>query len=77
MYVYRNTNPAASSKRVYTVGFFDTEREWIEESTATSSEQAAQRVNYLNGGLPCSLTDLMEAWLDSELGLRDKTKHDV
>jgi len=44
-YVYINSEPG-----LYTVGFYDPNGKWIAESDHTSSESAAQRVHWLNGG---------------------------
>ena len=46
MYVYRQFKDAG----VWTVGFYDPEGEWIPESDHTTTEDAAARVHYLNGG---------------------------
>ncbi len=45
MYVYLN-----SYKGLWTVGFYSPNGEWIPESDWKSSEQAAARVSWLNGG---------------------------
>lgn len=45
MYVY-----IKSESRLWTVGHYDPNGKWIPESDHSSSEEAAQRVNYLNGG---------------------------
>lgn len=34
----------------HTVGFYTPDGEWVPESDHTTTEQAASRVNYLNGG---------------------------
>ena len=71
MYVYRKLGSKKS------VGFFDLHGTWIEESSVDDVEVAAARVSYLNGGLPSTLIDLMEAWLGGELDERDRTKYDI
>ena len=45
MYVYIKSEP-----NLWTVGFYAPDGEWIPESDHASSESAAQRVHYLNGG---------------------------
>ena len=45
MYVYIKSEPG-----LYTVGFYDPKGNWIAESDHESSESAAARVAYLNGG---------------------------
>ena len=44
-WVYKRTEPG-----LYTVGFYDPNGKWYTESDWPSSEEAAQRVHYLNGG---------------------------
>jgi hypothetical protein len=38
------------SDRLYTVGFYDPTGKWQPESDHETSEDAAKRVHYLNGG---------------------------
>lgn len=45
MYVYLHTGLNS-----WSVGFYDPNRKWIEESIHPTSEDAAARVHYLNGG---------------------------
>jgi hypothetical protein len=45
MYVYIRSEP-----QLYTVGFYDPNGKWISESDYDTSEEAAKRVHYLNGG---------------------------
>ena len=45
MYVYLQPEPG-----VFTVGFFNPQGVWHPESDHTSTDAAAARVNYLNGG---------------------------
>lgn len=45
MYVYIKTE-----RHLYTVGFFAPDGTWIAEGDYASSDEAAQRVAYLNGG---------------------------
>jgi hypothetical protein len=45
MYVY-----IRSESQLWTVGFYNPDGEWIPESDWDSPEDAAKRVNYLNGG---------------------------
>jgi len=45
MYVYKQTEPG-----LWTVGFFDPAGQWHAESDHSTSEAAAERVRYLNGG---------------------------
>ncbi len=47
MYVY-----IRSELRVFTVGFYDPSGQWHPESDHDTSETAAQRVAWLNGGNP-------------------------
>lgn len=44
-WVYVRTEPG-----VWTVGFFDPKGEWHVDADFPSSEKAAERVHYLNGG---------------------------
>ena len=46
MYVYQKFAEAG----VWTVGFYDPTGQWYAESDHTTSEDAAARVHYLNGG---------------------------
>lgn len=39
-----------SEPNLFTVGFYTPNGEWMPESDHSSSEEAAKRVNYLNGG---------------------------
>ncbi len=48
MYVYRRQKQ--SDCCLFTVGFYTPEGEWIPEEDCFSKEEAARRVNYLNGG---------------------------
>lgn len=45
MYTYKQTEPG-----LWTVGYYDPPGKWIPESDHDSREDAAKRVNYLNGG---------------------------
>jgi len=45
MYVY-----IKSERQLYTVGFYSPDGKWNPESDYDSSEKAAERVHYLNGG---------------------------
>jgi hypothetical protein len=45
MYVYIKSEP-----NLWTVGFYKPDGEWVAESDWSSSEEAAERVHYLNGG---------------------------
>lgn len=45
MWVYKRTE-----SQLWTVGFYDPYGNWEPESDWDSSEEAAGRVNYLNGG---------------------------
>jgi hypothetical protein len=45
MYVYKKTEP-----QLWTVGFYAPDGKWEAESDHSSPEEAAARVNYLNGG---------------------------
>ena len=45
MYVYIESEPG-----LWTVGFYDPTGEWVPESDQESTEAAAARVSYLNGG---------------------------
>lgn len=44
-YVYIQSEPG-----LWTVGFYDNKGEWEPESDHNTSEKAAERVHYLNGG---------------------------
>ena len=45
-YVYIQSEPG-----LWTVGFYNPDDEWIPESDHDNKQEAAERVNYLNGGL--------------------------
>lgn len=45
MYVYKQSEPG-----LFTVGFYAPNGEWIPESDHDTTESAASRVHYLNGG---------------------------
>jgi len=45
LYVYIN-----SEEGLWTVGFYNPKGEWVPECDCCSKEEAAARVNYLNGG---------------------------
>jgi len=47
MYVYFRTE---TNPDLYTVGFYDPNGKWQTESDHETRDEAAQRVNYLNGG---------------------------
>lgn len=49
MYIYRS-HPCDISQ--WAVGFYDPTGAWIEESLWSTSEEAAGRVHWLNGGDP-------------------------
>jgi hypothetical protein len=49
VYIRTESGPAHS---LYTVGFYDPDGKWHPESDHGDSEDAAQRVHYLNGGSP-------------------------
>lgn len=48
-YVYIQSEPEGISPPLYTVGFYRGE-EWVSESDWPTAEEAAERVNWLNGG---------------------------
>lgn len=48
VYIHSETTP--EGKYVYTVGFYGRAEKWHAESDHTNSEDAARRVNFLNGG---------------------------
>jgi hypothetical protein len=50
-----------SANGLYTVGFYRPDGSWEAESDFESIEQAAARINYLNGGLGESLESLVRA----------------
>jgi hypothetical protein len=50
-WVYLNSEP-----QLWTVGFYDSNGEWHPESDHASEQEAALRVNFLNGGNADSLT---------------------
>ena len=39
-----------SESQLWTVGFYDPQGKWVPESDYGSTEEAAKRVHYLNGG---------------------------
>ena len=45
MYVYIMSEPG-----LYTVGFYDPKGKWHSDSDHSSTDEAAKRVHYLNGG---------------------------
>jgi hypothetical protein len=45
MYIYIRSEPG-----LWTVGFYTPTGEWVPESDHATSEEAARRVHYLNGG---------------------------
>jgi hypothetical protein len=45
MYVYKQTEP-----NLWTVGFYTPDGKWIPESDHDNTDDAAERVHYLNGG---------------------------
>lgn len=53
MWVYRKS-PYANAGKPWLVGFYDPSREWHEDSAHATREAAAERVNYLNGGIRSS-----------------------
>jgi hypothetical protein len=50
MYVYKRTE--FSPYCLYTVGFYEPNGKWIPESDHETSEAAAERTAWLNGGRP-------------------------
>lgn len=53
MYVYVQSEFAGrdgATNNLFTVGFYDPKGEWHPDSDHVSSEEAAKRVAYLNGG---------------------------
>ena len=48
MYVY-----IRSETNLWTVGFYNPDGKWVPESDWESTEKAAERVHYLNGGETC------------------------
>jgi len=51
MFVYKKTEEACGSfAGLWTVGFYHPSGEWEPESDHESSEEAAKRVSWLNGG---------------------------
>ena len=63
MYVYIESehNPEGS---LWTVGFYDPNGKWIPESDHNTSEKAARRVAWLNGGqqgLPASFGEALNS----------------
>jgi hypothetical protein len=47
MWVYIQSEPG-----LYTTGFYDPQGVWHSDQDFSSSEEAAHRVNFLNGGTP-------------------------
>jgi len=45
MWIYRQTEP-----NLYTVGFYDPDGKWHADTDWRTSEEAASRCRYLNGG---------------------------
>ncbi len=55
-YVYLTTpNGADAGRDLHTVGFYDPDGKWHPESDHTHKEEAAKRVNFLNGERPREL----------------------
>ena len=50
MYVYKQSEPG-----LWTVGYYDPSGGWIPESDHNNPDEAAKRVNYLNGGKNVSI----------------------
>jgi hypothetical protein len=50
MWVYLKTESGSYSTGLWTVGFYDPEGRWHAESDYDNREEAAARVNWLNGG---------------------------
>ncbi len=57
MYIYIYCNYA----KVYTVGFYSPDGKWNPESDWFTSEDAAKRVHYLNGGSDADSTNRRDA----------------
>lgn len=51
MYIYRQQEQIESKPSMYTVGYYNPNGEWKVESDQYSTDDAAARVNYLNGGI--------------------------
>jgi len=49
-YVYRKSEHGPGTRDLWTVGYYKPNGEWEPESDHLSSEAAAQRVSWLNGG---------------------------
>ena len=60
MYVYKK-----SGRLLYTVGYYDPKGEWQPESDHEAAEDAAKRVNFLNGGAPPVENRVVEALRDT------------
>lgn len=54
MYVYKRSEP-----QLWTVGFYSPDGKWNPESDHNTTEQAAKRVAYLNGGSQFSDEDIV------------------
>ena len=53
--------------QLFTVGFYKPDGKFEPESDHDNKDDAAERVRYLNGGLPWHLQDLAERWLRLQL----------
>lgn len=54
MYVYRSSREKDGSgyvRMIYTTGFYKPDGGWEGDKDFSDSEEAAQRVHYLNGGI--------------------------
>ena len=58
MYIYERSEPG-----LYTVGFYDPSGKWHSDSDHADRQDAAARVNYLNGGGNIDLISLLETVL--------------
>jgi hypothetical protein len=55
-YVYKKTEP-----KLWTVGFYSPDGKFQPESDYSSSDEAAKRVHYLNGGTSPYVNDALDA----------------
>ena len=65
MYVYKEgerfTDDDGTVYVLYTVGFYAPDDEFISDSDHSDREEAAKRVNFLNGGYPLAFQLLLKA----------------
>lgn len=71
MYVYIQSEHS-SEHNLYTVGFYKPDGDWDPESDHSTSEEAAKRCHYLNGGNDDSVKDAIKDLYDKIYALDTK-----